>query len=365
MKVIRYIGVGLQNIVKPTRAWAGPLHLQVEVTTFCNLDCVMCSHGTLVKKPKHLTLNEFIRICKLLRPYKISMNGIGEPLLNPDMISMVEHAHQQGMTTITTSNMTVISSEMANRIVASGLSLLKGSIDSTDPTTYLAIRRRDMHHKVLEGLRNIRDAKRRAGSKTPYVRLQFVMQRANFRQIPQVLDLCEEFGVDAIFFQPLDLSNDNYVTPEMIADLIGDMDPDEFRNIIELAAKKSVECSVVTNLLVLCRDFDTIWEKYRMVKAPDPETAVCMMPWSSLYISVDGDARLCCAFASSPEGNLGNVFTEEFDAIWNGQNYREYRKEFARGHRPNKACRNCIAPTLPAILKSMKSSKFMINNSAD
>jgi radical SAM protein with 4Fe4S-binding SPASM domain len=362
---MRYLLVGLQNLFKPERVLAGPLHLQVEVTTYCNLDCVMCSHGKMISQPKHMSLDHFIKVCNRLKPYKISMNGIGEPFLNPDMPSMIEYAHRKGMTTIATSNLTVFPQELADRIVASGLSLLKGSIDSTDPETYLAIRRRDMHHKVLEGLRNIQDAKRRAGSKTPYIRLQFVMQRANFREISQIIGLCDEFGVDAVYFQPIDLSNDNYVTAELIEELIGDMDRDEFKGVLEHAAEISSRHRVVTNLPVLYRDFDAVWEKYRMQNSPDPETAVCMMPWSSLYLSVDGDIRLCCAFASSPEENLGNIFNQQFKSIWNGSRYREYRKYFSSGRRPNKICRNCIAPTLPAILKSLKSSKFMINNSAD
>ena len=84
IKMLRYLAVGMQNLLKPARAWAGPLHLQVEVTTFCNLDCVMCSHGTMITHPKHMELADFVRICELLKPYKISMNGIGEPFLPRD-----------------------------------------------------------------------------------------------------------------------------------------------------------------------------------------------------------------------------------------------------------------------------------------
>ena len=360
MKALRYLSVGMQNIVRPSRAWAGPLHVQVEVTTFCNLDCVMCSHGTLIKHPRHMGLGNFIEICEKLMPYKVSMNGIGEPFLNPEMLPMVEYARDHRIETITTSNLTLLSPELAENIVHSGLGLLKGSIDSVDPQTYLAIRRRDMHDRVLEGLRNVRDAKKRLGSRLPYVRLQFVMQRANYKEIPDVLDLCREYGVDAIYFQPLDLINDNYVTDAMVGELIGDMDPVSFRQVLERAAQKSVHGKVATNLPALFRDFDAVWEKYRMIKAPDPETAVCMMPWTSLYVSVDGDVRLCCVFASSPEENLGNIFEQDFSAIWNGEAYRNYRKRFAKGERPNKLCRNCMAPTLGGMVKSFKHSKYML-----
>lgn len=355
------MAVGLQNVFHPRKAWAAPLHAQVEVTTHCNLRCAMCSHPTMVEKPQHMTFEEFVRVCQILQPVKVSMSGIGEPFMNPDMTKMIRYATGLGIKTITTSNLTVMSPPLAEEIVASGLGLIKGSIDSANSTTYLAIRGRDLHHKVLESLRNLQEAKNRAGSRLPHVRLQFVMQRANFLEIPDVLDICEEYGVEAVYFQPLDAVNDNYVTSETVENLIGDMDREEFLSALKEAYFKSEHLSVVTNLPQLFRDFNGVWNKYAMENSKDLSLPVCLMPWSSLYVSVEGDVRLCCVFASSPEENLGNLFSEDFPHIWNGRRYQDYRKTFASRKRPNKICQNCLAPTLLGQLKSVRRSKFMIS----
>lgn len=361
MKYLRYLGATFDLLRHNQKAAQRPIHLQIEVSTFCNLACTMCPHPTLIKNPRHMTMTEFQKVFDTLKPLKIGMSGLGEPFLNPDMAEIIRYAHVGGAKTLTTSNLTVITPTLAQKIVESGLGLLKGSVDSTDPNVYAAIRKRNLHHKVLEGLKNLREAKRQIGSKTPHIRLQFVMQKANYRDIPAFLDLAEELGVEAVYFQAIDLAVDEYVDAELIDELIGDINKDEFKAIIDLAAEKSSHMKMATNLPDLARGFEEIWEKYRLVASHDSPTDVCLMPWTSLYITVDGDVRPCCSFSASDGMTMGNIFQEDFMTIWNNDKYQKLRKAFRKGNRPHKICSNCIAPTLWRLVKaSSKFSKFML-----
>jgi radical SAM protein with 4Fe4S-binding SPASM domain len=361
MKYLRLFRAALSNLSHNQHVSQWPIHLQIEVSTFCNLACVMCPHPTLITNPQHMPLRKFQEVFDNIKPLKVSMSGLGEPFLNPDMAEIVRYAHVGGAETITTSNLTVVTPDLAQKIVESGLGLLKGSIDSTDPSVYAAIRKRDLHHKVLEGLKNLREAKQLKRSKTPLIRLQFVMQKANYRDIPEVLDLAEEQGVEAIYFQPIDLAVDEYVDAKLVDELIGGMDKDEFRAVLELAAEKASHMQISTNLPDLTRDFKKIWEKYRLVESPDSPSAVCLMPWTSTYITVEGDILPCCSFAASDGMIMGNAFNDDFMEVWNGERYKALRKVFREKKRPHKICCNCIAPTLWRLVKaSSKSSKFML-----
>lgn len=361
MNYLRYLPTLFYNLSHPLKLRSGPIHLQIEVSTFCNLACVMCPHPTLIDNPRHMTLEQFRKIIDITNPLKVSLSGLGEPFLNPDMLDMIRYASQRGVATITTSNLTLITPQLARQIVASGLGLLKGSIDSTSAGTYFVIRQRDKHAQVLQSLANLRDAKRELGIAKPAVRLQFVMQQANFREIPEILDLCKKYEVDAVNFQPLELATEEYVDEALVADLVGDMNKDEFRLVLEQAAAKSEESGVATNLVVLFRDFESVWAKYRLEKCPDAPTAVCLMPWTSVYITVDGDVRPCCSFPLTTEATLGNIFSDDFMQIWNSPRYQSLRKAFRQGKRPFKICTNCIAPTLGRLVKaSTKFSKFML-----
>lgn len=360
MKYLRYVRALGYNLRHPLKLETGPIHLQIEVSTFCNLACVMCPHPTMIKNPRHMTLAQFRKVFDTLQPLKISLSGLGEPFLNPEMLAIIRYASQNGAATITTSNLTVITPELARGIVQSGLGLLKGSIDSTNSETYLAVRQRDMHAQVLQALENLRNAKRELGATTPAVRLQFVMQRSNFREIPHILDLSREYGVDAVNFQPLELATEEFVDEALVADLVGDMDKDEFRDILELSAAKAKQSGVATNLNSLFRDFEGVWAKYRLRKCPDPPSAICLMPWSSVYITVDGDVRPCCSFPLTTEATLGNIFTDDFMQVWNSPRYQGLRKSFRQGKRPFKICRNCLAPTLSRLVKSSGFAKYMM-----
>ncbi|PLX76426.1 MAG: hypothetical protein C0614_10185, partial [Desulfuromonas sp.] len=339
----------------PARAWARPAHLQVEVTTHCNLKCVMCSHASLIKTPQHMTLAAFQQICSRVRPCKIALSGIGEPLLNPEFLDMVRYARKQNIATFTTTNLTLISRDKATELVASGLQLIKGSIDSLDPETYRVIRGQDAHCKVVDGLNNLLEARRQAGTRHPYIRLQFVMQQANFPEIPEVVDFCAEGGVDAIYFQPLDPVFDQPDCEQRLADL----PRHQFHATLQQASEKASASNVVTNLPSLLRDFGTVWRKYQVTDQAYRETGSCMMPWTSLYIAVDGGVRLCCAFASSPEMTLGNIFEDDFESIWNGAAYQAYRRQFAKGQRVCTICQTCLAPTLTGQLRSSGLTRLM------
>lgn len=355
-RLLRYLGAGLQNLLKPARAWVPPLHLQAEVTTYCNLNCVMCSHASLVKTPRHMSLASFQAVCAAVQPLKIALSGIGEPLLNPDLLAMIHHARHQRIATITTTNLTLISRDKADELVASGLQLLKGSIDSLDPTTYQTIRGQNAHHKVVAGLHNLLAARRQAGTRHPYIRLQFVMQQANFREIPGVVEFCAEQGVDAVYFQPLDPAFNQSADEKLLTNL----PRDEFHAILLQASRKATASHVVTNLPALLRDFDAVWHKYQPSEQTNLLTGPCMMPWTSLYIDVDGGVRLCCAFASNPEMTLGNIFNDDFESIWNGESYQAYRRQFAKGQRTCRTCQNCLAPTLPGQLRSAGLTRLLI-----
>ena len=355
-RLSRVLGVGLQNLLKPARAWASPLHIQVEVTTCCNLKCVMCSHANLIKTPRHMNLAAFKTVCSKIRPHKIALSGIGEPLLNPEFLDMVHHARSQDISTLTTSNMTLISRDKATELVASGLQLIKGSIDSLDPATYRTIRGQDAHRKVVDGLNNLLEARRQAGTRHPYIRLQFVMQQANFREIPEMVDFCAEHGVDAVYFQPLDPVFDQSFDEKLLANL----PRDEFHAILLQASKKAAGLHVVSNLPALLRGFDAVWHKYQPSEQTNLLTGPCMMPWTSLYIDVDGEVRLCCAFASSPEMTLGNILNDDFESIWNGEAFQTYRRQFAKGQRVCTVCQNCLAPTLAGQLRSTGLTRLLI-----
>jgi radical SAM protein with 4Fe4S-binding SPASM domain len=66
----------------------------------------------------------------------------------------------------------------------------------------------------------------------------------------------------------------------------------------------------------------------------------CDWPWTSAYISYQGYAMPCC-MASTPEViQLGLINSDNFEQVWNGQPYNQFRTELAE-NKPPEICRFC------------------------
>ena len=61
----------------------------------------------------------------------------------------------------------------------------------------------------------------------------------------------------------------------------------------------------------------------------------CILPFISGYVSTQKDFKLCCEFKQQIPGH-------NFEEIWNGQLYKEYRHLFLNGVMPA-ACENCTS----------------------
>ncbi len=89
-----YINNNHINIL--TRNVPCPERLNVELTTYCNLKCIMCrGEQNYVKKDKldkHLSIRDFNSLLNgvdLNRLKILNLAGAAEPLLNPDILSIL------------------------------------------------------------------------------------------------------------------------------------------------------------------------------------------------------------------------------------------------------------------------------------
>ena len=77
-----------------------PVLVYAESTTRCNLHCFMCRLSfpeTTRQTREHMKLETFARLEPLLEPgSRLSLFGLGEPLLNPDFVEMLRIAKGRG-----------------------------------------------------------------------------------------------------------------------------------------------------------------------------------------------------------------------------------------------------------------------------
>jgi len=271
---------------------------------------------------------------------------LGEPLLHPHLLDMVKQAKRAECSINTTTNGTLFTPARCEAIVHSGLDLIKISLDGATPETYQRIRGEDQFLRVIDGINILTETKKRFNSQTPYIRLNYVVSKYNAGEMTATVQLAGKIGVDAVYFQPLELVG----IEQRQERLVGDLGYEEFANHVQQALDTARQFQVNTNLTGLQKNLSMYWNKYQP-EAGKPNNRICILPWFSAYVTVDGWIRPCCSF-SQTDVNLGNIFTSDMLDIWNGGPYQRFRDAIRSGKRPFPICANCVPQRLTDFVRA-------------
>jgi len=331
----RQFRTGLTILRKPRTVGTRPLHFQLEPATGCNLLCKTCQvpgyDGVQV-----MPLEKFQRAFDQIKPLKIGLSGAGEPFLNKDMVEIVRHAKQGGASVLTTTNFTMCHNKIED-LVDAGLDLLKVSLDAATAETYAKIRGKDFFGRILDDLRALQEVKRQRATPEPFIRLQFVLQHDNLREIEPMIDLARDLEANSVYYQPLE----TLLIPDRKAELTDGVTMDMLAQRLESARAKAAAAGIGTNAGVLLQGLPSYYRKYEKGIPKEPPSRVCLLPWFSVYITVEGNVRPCCSFGEGETLVMGNLFEEPFEQIWNNEKYRAFREAALKKNLNYTVCRNC------------------------
>lgn len=349
MKIGKFLKGGISALVKPVEAFERPLHLQVEPTSRCNLNCYFCSRlkSVLDGKGIDMDLDNFKRLLGDVRPIRVTFAGRGEPLMNKNIIRMIELVKGAGAKSIITTNFTV-GERYAKELVSSGHDILRISIDAATPEVYEKIRGRDYFEKIVSGIKLINEAKKTTGSVLPSVGFEFVMTQDNIHQVEELVDLSASLKIDKINFRALGLVG----IEDKVQELMGRANKEKFRELLVRANKKSDTLGIKTNLPTLVKDLDFYWNRYS--KSKPSKVMGCLYLWLQLFVSAEGEVAPCCALFMDEGVSMGNVFKEGFDSVWNGERFKEFRHQMKAGESPYNSCQVCIPKSMSWIYKKIK-----------
>ncbi len=319
----RMMRSGLTMLRKPMVVRTPPLHFQLEPATGCNLRCQTCQVPDYTPdQKKNMSLQQFQHIFDQIRPIKVALSGAGEPFLNPDLLGIIRHAKAGGASVLTTTNFTLCAKKV-EELVDSGLDLIKISLDAAQPETYKKIRRADFFERITRDIEALQDVKRRKGSSTPFVRLQFVLQSDNLDEIEEMIGLAGRLRANSVYFQPLE----TLLIADRKEELTRRIQYDGLHTRLTAASRRAKEMKIGSNAGVLLRSLHSYFRKYEPGVPSEPPQRVCLLPWFSLYITVDGNVRPCCSFGEGETLVLGNLFEQDFSDIWNSQKYQALRRQ--------------------------------------
>ena len=168
------------------------------LTERCNSRCVTCDYWRTGRADVTLdSVRALLPSLTQLQTQAVLISG-GEPLLNPQWYEIAEVLRGQGLSVwLLTSGLSL--AKHARR-VANVFHAVTVSLDGTNPGTYAAIRGLDAFDKVCAGIRAA------AGAGMP-VNLRVTLQRANYRELPEFVNLARQLGARQVSFLAVDVGN--------------------------------------------------------------------------------------------------------------------------------------------------------------
>ncbi|ACX52366.1 Radical SAM domain protein [Ammonifex degensii KC4] len=112
------------------------------VTNACNLKCEHCYRDAGTKKEAELVTSEGKALIEEIARagFKIMIFSGGEPILRPDLYSLIAHARSLGLRPVLGTNGTLITREVARELKKAGLAVAGISLDSLDPQKHDRLR---------------------------------------------------------------------------------------------------------------------------------------------------------------------------------------------------------------------------------
>jgi len=168
------------------------------LTERCNSRCVTCDYWRHGRADMNLeSVTRLLPALARLGTRTALISG-GEPLLNPEWQDIARLLADNGLKLwLLTSGLSLAkharrASELFDAITV--------SLDGTRSQTYAAIRGLDAFDKVCEGIRAAVTAGSRVG-------IRVTLQRVNYRELPEFVELAHRLGVHSISFLAVDVAN--------------------------------------------------------------------------------------------------------------------------------------------------------------
>jgi len=289
-------------------------------TRTCNLHCRHCYSASCQKQyAGELNTAEALQLIDSLVAFKVPVllfSG-GEPLMRPDFFTLAAYAKKKGIRPTISTNGTLITREVAQKLQAAGVGYVGISLDGLASTNDAFRGAKGAFQAALEGIRNCHAIGQRVG-------LRFTLTKHNFSEIAAILGLLEQEQIARICFYHLVYSGRGSSLARE------DLSHAQTRQALDLIVQRTEEFArrgLSKEILMVDNHADGA---YVYLKYKDKEPAKAARIYKLLL--TNGGNRFGMAFGNiDNEGNvhpdqftqhhtLGNVREKSFGQIWTDKN---------------------------------------------
>jgi len=286
-------------------------HLNQEIIVGCNLDCPMCIGGKYRREHglQLLSVEKLEEIIDKIPTLKtVNIIGIGEPLLHPQWIEIMELLTKRNLALTFTTNTTLLNEDNIKALHPTAYVAL--SIDTLNPEVYKEIRGVELDD-ALERVALLRKLKPHA-----HLFINSVVLKQTVDDINLFIPYAKKIGATIHLIHVMTYNQESY--ERFVSS------KEQLKARIKNFKRKAYQNNV----------------KYLRVE-DSPRQWLCLPPLFSLTVRLNGDVYPCCYISSldydveyfnghqirlpTEQYKLGNIFTDSIEELFNGEKINNIR----------------------------------------
>lgn len=193
--------------IKLVRAY--PLHVDIELSSHCQLKCPMCfRHHRPIEKMGHMSFDVFRKIIDELsgKVYSIKFTGRGEPLLNKDFCRFIEYVRGKDVKEVALiTNGQLLSSDIMKSLIENEVDRVAFSVDGLKEE-YESIRAPMKYSDIVETVSAFKSMRSSMKAKKPQIRIQAV--KSTVERQREFIETWGPISDEILFLEYKDYSRD-------------------------------------------------------------------------------------------------------------------------------------------------------------
>jgi len=315
----------------------------------CNAKCIMRGlNYASTKCVPEITLETYKKmLMNLDMQYvnNITFSGGGEPLLCKELIDIIQYTKElyPHVNLYLFTNGIALSKRLAFKLIQQNLCKITISINASKSETYFKVMRVNLFNKVVNNIKNFISIRNNNQKFNTKVCLSFVASLLNIKDLPYLILLAKNLGVDEVTMQYCRFYSKKY-----------NLTSNESDNIIDkkysLFFHKTYSDKILKKAIDLAKLKKIKFYHEPLFKDKNFKKQECTWPYHTILIGSSGEIYPCgggeVMFYESVKNHtlyFGNLISEHISKFWNNKDFRRIRKScyFLNSNKSISQCFNC------------------------
>ena len=186
----------LEILLKKTAIESVPPYLEIEMTSFCNFRCVMCSRSMMKFLHTQQNDQQILQISKILPYVKyVTIAGVGEPCASNKLDILSKVLELFGCSTLMFTNGSLLHNQLD---AVCRFARVNISFDGPNEKILGAQRRKSRFKTIIENVKKLKERAHRT-----VVAFSVVVSRINVDEVAAIIKLAGELGIDSVSLSPV------------------------------------------------------------------------------------------------------------------------------------------------------------------